>query len=360
MLLLLDAGDDDALLLYYMTERENALGQHAKVTSIDGRARFSFNNLSTRHGISALDFCRFTEDEVDSLSNNLLPEEWKCNKVCISRKEALTIVLRRFAYPNRWVDLITYFHRSAGELCTIFTDTIMKLSEHADRVLDFKCDRIRPILHELAQVTVNSGSPFPCIIGFIDGTGREVCRPTVGQEAIFSGHHRDHELKYQSIILPTGLGFLYGPEAGRHHDMYLFQDSIEDELAFNLHDDQGNFYALFGDQGYCRRPGLQCPVKKVRLREDEAALNASMSTLRQVVEWIFGCVLAQFRFLDFPLTQRILMSPVAAWYRVAYFLYMCQGCMRGQNQVSLYYDTVMPTLQQYLQIDIIPLQSIYR
>ena len=47
--------------------------------------------------------------------------------------------------------------------------------------------------------------------GFIDGTLRKTCRPTLFQKQMYSGHKRCHGIKFQSVVTPDGLvALLYG------------------------------------------------------------------------------------------------------------------------------------------------------
>lgn len=65
----------------------------------------------------------------------------------------------------------------------------------------------------------NKGSPINNCWGFIDGTARQICRPSINQQDYFSGHKRYHCLKYQAIATPDGIIInLQGPYIGRRHD----------------------------------------------------------------------------------------------------------------------------------------------
>ena len=50
-----------------------------------------------------------------------IPEEYVCPQGTIATgMEALMILLRRFAYPNRWCELFSLFGRAEPELSQIF------------------------------------------------------------------------------------------------------------------------------------------------------------------------------------------------------------------------------------------------
>lgn len=66
--------------------------------------------------------------------------------------------------------------------------------------------------------------------GFIDGTARPICRPIVEQEEHYSGHKRQHCLKFQSVICPDGIiASLKGPYPGRRHDAGVFRYVLNTE-----------------------------------------------------------------------------------------------------------------------------------
>ena len=66
--------------------------------------------------------CRFQKKDMDRLARALqIPAIYICSRGTIAtRMEALMILLRRLAYPNRWCDLEAMFGRSESELTLIF------------------------------------------------------------------------------------------------------------------------------------------------------------------------------------------------------------------------------------------------
>ena len=69
------------------------------------------------------------------------------------------------------------------------------------------------------QAIARKGAPLQHCWGFIDGTARHICRPSVNQEEYYSGHKRHHCIKFQSTVTPDGLIIsLLGPFSGRRHD----------------------------------------------------------------------------------------------------------------------------------------------
>ena len=70
------------------------------------------------------------------------------------------------------------------------------------------------------------GVPLKNCWGFVDGTAREMDRPSVDQRHVFSGHKRKHVIKFQSVMAPNGLVVnLSVPYAGTRHDSGIHADS---------------------------------------------------------------------------------------------------------------------------------------
>lgn len=104
------------------------------------------------------------------------------------------------------------------------------------------------------------GGAIPNCWGFIDGTARPICRPSINQEEYYSGHKRYHCVKYQSVIWPDGIiSSLKGAYPGRRHDAGIFRDSelyaeLERKAVFG-----NDTFVLYGDQAYGIRELLLAP-----------------------------------------------------------------------------------------------------
>ena len=166
---------------------------------------------------------RFDRADIESLAEELqLPGELVCdNGIRVGRIEALCILLRRLAYPNRLCDLQPLFRRSLGDLSYIVNVTVKEIHDRHQRLLT---DLYQPWLNhgrirEFAAAIRDAGSPLANCWGFIDGTLRPMCRPSADQRMVFNGQKRVHGLKFQSVMVPNGLiANLYGPVEGKRHD----------------------------------------------------------------------------------------------------------------------------------------------
>ena len=159
---------------------------------------------------------RFTKQDIPVLAEVLgVPDTISCyqRSVC-SGVEALCILLKRLAYPCRYVDLLPRFARSVPVLCMINNHMIDFLYEtHSHRLLNWNHQLLHPdALQTYTDVISANGSPLRNCFGFVDGTVRAICRPGHHQEMLYNGHKRLHAIKFQSVALPNGMvGNLFGP-----------------------------------------------------------------------------------------------------------------------------------------------------
>ncbi len=64
------------------------------------------------------------------------------------------------------------------------------------------------------------------IMGYIDGTIKRICKPTLFQAVCYSGHKKLHGMKYQIVTGADGIMYnVYGPVEGRRHDITLLHKS---------------------------------------------------------------------------------------------------------------------------------------
>ena len=266
--------------------------------------------------------------------------------------DAICMVLRRFAYPNRLSDLEEMFGRPKSGLSLIINQSVEILYRaHQHRFLSLDNPWLEPAqLQTYADSIFIKGAPLKNCIGFVDGTVRLICRPTRHQRVCYNGHKRIHALKFQSVVIPCGLiAHLYGPVEGRRHDCALLRMSrlMEEFERRDLNDRDGTPYTLYGDTAYPVRRYLLSPFRGANLRAEEQEFNSRMSSVRECVEWEFGKMMKMFAFLDFRKNLKVLLSPVAKYYLVGGLLTNCHTCLYG-NQTSRYFQLDPPSLENYL------------
>ena len=172
-LLLADELTDEELLLLEMDKQKG--GNHIRFTLDD------MNDQEVQENF------RFQRRDLGRLITCLrFPEYFTTNtNIKFCSEEALCILLRRLAYPNRFVDLYPLFGRSKSQLSEMF-----------NIVLDHVYDNFSHLPSTLAQPWIINGVPqFAAAVsaknaplvncwGFIDGTVRAICRPSLNQRSL--------------------------------------------------------------------------------------------------------------------------------------------------------------------------------
>ena len=149
---------------------------------------------------------RFLKNDVYLLEETLdIPDAIKCyNGVVVDGVEALCIMLKRFSYPCRYVDMMPRFGRAVPQLSMI-----------SNRIADIIFDDYGHLLRNLAQPWLSQaelkqfaesihakGAPLETCWGFIDGTVRPLCKPGQNQRALYNGHKRVHSIKFSLLWHP--------------------------------------------------------------------------------------------------------------------------------------------------------------
>lgn len=249
------------------------------------------------------------------------------------------------------------YGRSEGALCDLFATTTQMLYEKfAPRLLHtLDMPRLIPAIPALSEAVNASARCLRGCWGFIDGTLVEICRPSVGQKTMFSGHKRKHAVKFQAIVTPDGL-IVHMSTAfpGRTHDVTVFRQSPELlqqlEQIIQLPGDGHGPYGLYGDAGYTGSgvPALRSPHRGPALTVQQQHQNRAMSGVRVSVEWGFGMLKTMARFFESHQNTEVLRSPVGRYFTVAALLLNCRTCLHGGNEVSKLFKIKPPSLDEYL------------
>ena len=216
---------------------------------------------------------RFQKKDMDRLFNALqLPETMSTagGKKTWSGFEGLCIVLRRLSYPCRLKDLEDTFGRGKADISEIFNATLLFMQHTWHDLLITLTHPWLTVerLHNYARAVESQDSPLDNVWGFIDGTVRPICRPTVGQRLMYNGHKRVHSMKFQSVVTPDGMIVnLHGPVEGRRHDAFMLADSgllRQLEERMNIPDAEPGaspVFSLYGHPAYPVSAYLLCPYR---------------------------------------------------------------------------------------------------
>ena len=197
----------------------------------------------------------------------------------------------------------------------------------------------------LSQALANSGCPLINCIGFIDGTCRQMCRPTRNQKYYYNGHKQFHCLEYQGVVAPNGIVIdLSGPAIGIRHDLRMMGESnivsrLPDPLQWSVYSDPAYYHAEKVVAGF---PGTI-------LTAEQKEFNKKMSKERIAVEWCFGGILNLWTGLRMVKDFKVDLQPVALYYKSATILYNIHNILRP-NQISQYFNCPTFTLDDYLHV----------
>ena len=160
-----------------------------------------------------------------------LPHEIICyNRFHVDGFEALCIMLKRFAYPCRYLDVMVRFAKPVPQLCMASNHVMNLIYTQWNHLLtDLDQPWLSPAnLQQFAEmIDSNGGALQTCWAWvFVDGTVRPVSRPGRNQRVFHNGHKKVHSIKFQSVVAPKGLvANLYGPVEGKRHDSGMLAQS---------------------------------------------------------------------------------------------------------------------------------------
>ena len=145
---------------------------------------------------------RFTKEQIEELVIVLeISNPFELENSCkIDPRVALCILLDKLASPTTNVKL-EYFYQIHH---TNISRIINKMLEYLDSRFGYtlkinKCNIIRNAAN-YATAIYNAGAPLDNCIGFIDGTCRQMCRPSRNQRQFYNGHKR-YKSFYLGIIV---------------------------------------------------------------------------------------------------------------------------------------------------------------
>lgn len=199
--------DEEFVALYDVCRSKNPELPHHEYTS------FTLEEMDEVE--CPLDF-RFKKHEIPILAQAMdFPDKFTCQQGTVCEgMEALCMVLRRFAYPCRYSDLVPQFGRPIPELSMI-TNTVVDFiyRRHGEKITSWNHELLSPgSLRVYADAVHRKGAALENCFGFIDGTVRQICRPDQMQRAVYNGHKRVHAIKFQSVTLPNGIiANMFGP-----------------------------------------------------------------------------------------------------------------------------------------------------
>ena len=302
-------------------------------------------------------------------------------------EKAFLMMLYRMAYPRRLVDMEDFVGREYSTISRCF-NFVVKLMDVEDGhlLLDslefflLKFPNYNRVI--LDKIAIANDNLIPdrerMVTGFLDGTKREICHPFGNdniQRAVYDGRLHEHNLGFQGVFLthvlslthiltlthalslnhtmsaglsaPDGLLMdLFGPIAGRYHDMIMVQESGINGKFRDVQIGQEAQYVMYTDKGYADRTHLLAAYHGAELTLPQMQINGVMTLLRVAVEWCFGKITECQKYIDFAQGQQMQLQPVAKYYRLAALLMNAHSCLYG-NQTSIHFGLKPPSLRVY-------------
>jgi len=348
-----DVVDLGLVVLWLLRVRRDISRCVARTRAVSSSS-FNINSFSREESLSLFSF---RPADVGRLAGLLEVQGGSSRRGCKATPvEQLCVIVRRLSSPARWRDLEILLDRGRSSLCELFYEPIEQLDVRCSGLLcSCRGDLMKERAAVYAQRVLEKGGPLDNCVGFIDGTGVFVARPGGAlHRSVYSGHERNHMLKFQTVTTPDGLSFhLYGPVEGRRHVITMYREAgMDDMLQAGLHIG-GIQYCIYGDKAYLIRPWMQDAFPAPLGGEadaDEDTQNTDMAGLPVFVEWGYKEVKQVFTSLDFKRKLNIREGPVTLVYRCAALLWNMRTCLNGSQTASVF-RCDPPDLENYLSLE---------
>ena len=306
--------------------------------------------------------CRMRKDCLIILLEKLWPsmnhhldgirEQITCvNRYTIPYETGMIILLYRYSRPRRLrpdMELIFGIRKSRiSAIIQTFSEALYNVAINY-MVNPQIWHQTMPYYSQL--ISDKTGGVATDIWGFIDGTIRKTARPIYHQRTVYTRFKKCHGLKFQSILVPDGfIACLFGPVPAKTHDSRLLRESgvLQQLQQIMPPTPATTIYSLYGDLAYPQSVYLLGGFRNVQVGTDEALFNRLLSSVRITVEWGFGELVDQWKFLDFRQAMKIFKCPVAQYYVNAAFLSNLRNCLLG-SKTQQYFGATQLTIDEYL------------
>ena len=203
---------------------------------------------------------RFTLAEIEYLCDLFrIPDPFLTSRrYKLPARKALCVLLFRMSGTRSVIDVSMFFGISPTYVSTIWIELVELLVSLWGNIVRFNKQRMITSREKYALAIRTCGTPLKNCLGFIDGTNREISRPSVAQGVFYSGHKHYHSFKFQAWVTPDGLiSNIFGPIPGARHDLLLWSKSKIEEHIFSTPEFEA--FCVFGDQGYHNAGHLLSP-----------------------------------------------------------------------------------------------------
>ena len=258
----------------------------------------------------------------------------------------LMILLRRLAFPSRWIDLALILGGHESTLSRAY-NFILKKVHHDFCHLVSDLRRWQHKFPQFAQRLTDMGAPFHNLIAFVDGHFDHTARPggdgcvrrNLKDYQVYNHLHHDHGLMFQGLVLVNGWCMCWGPWRGAMHDA---KTVVKAEIIQDLHaicQELGEEYSHFADSAYPRSRYMQTILKQPpggSLSQRQRRFNALMARFRIVIENLFAEVVSTWAALQHKENKKLGAQDVGKMFPVSMLLHNCRAVFYG-SQTSNYF-----------------------
>ena len=277
------------------------------------------------------------------------------NRAAMPLMEVVAVFLMRMSGQDKWERLApplggrhwSQYRLVFGEMLVVLYDFwFARLSD---------VTRYAQCMAQWATLVYVKTGASPRIVGFLDGTWIDVCKPLVDaiQRELYNRYYGGHGLKYQALVAPVGLILdLFGPVVGRFSDSTMLRLSQLQEKLHQLSTTAGWRHVAYADSAYAQGPNIMRGLKRnmihtALMRELQTVMNRP----RTSVEWGFGIVKEENKYITVRRVHKVYLSRVGRVFPLAALLSNCKACCKGGNVISDYFNTTMPSLEWYLDLN---------
>lgn len=285
---------------------------------------------------------RFTFSDIKRLASFFFPPTLILpNKHgCVSAFDALVILLLRFTTASSLYMLESLVGFEDFLLSSILRTAAHYLVDHWFENIStpgWVDDNTRHRYADAIAAKRGDGSAAT-IIGFVDGTRKNITRPIVNQGESYNGWLHSHTLLFIAVAFPDGTFILRGPVSGRHNDLFAIDDT--GLLAFLPHITNGYF---IGGDGIFPVSSTIVSTKIYLHGLCPAEGAAQFAAVRVSVEWLFGGITLIFPYFSMETLQKLHLTAPALFYQAAAVLATAHNCFY-RNEISQYFHVLPPSL----------------
>jgi hypothetical protein len=271
----------------------------------------------------------------------------------------IMIVLRRMAFPCRFVDLVNIFGLPTNRICDIYHSTVDFLYIKFARKLN-RFEIWKEHFPAFAQAFQDFGAPYDSMAGIFDGHNITCCRPgglgnlnsRLDQGQLFSGEKANHSIKYMVAQFPNGMSALSGPYKGSSHDSRCLRESLWTEYLHEFFLTTGRRFLLFGDAGFVVSEYIQAMVKGYGgyMFNEARDYNNLMSRIRIYIENSFAGIANEFSYFSYSNGLRLGGRRFHRGYEVANFFMNVRSTFYGNQFTDAMRFRLLISLEDFLRM----------